>query len=237
MSAIALSLSCRACSSVRVFSDASILLWCVRGFGTAMLHGAATAIFAMLAQTAADRRPDRIWSVFVPGWAAAVLVHGVYNHVPLPPMAMTALLLLTLPLLVLAVFQRSEHATRDWVSAGLDLDVELLNVFSSEDFVHTRFSDYLLELKQRFPGPVVADMLCLLRIELELSVQAKAMLMAREAGLEVPVDADLPSALAELAYLEKAIGRTGLLALKPLQVTSHRDDWHKFLLTQARTAR
>ena len=63
------------------------------------------------------------------------------------------------------------------------------------------------------------------------------MLMAREAGLDVPVDADLPSALAELEYLEDAIGRTGLLALKPLQVTSHRDDWHKFLLTQAGTAR
>ena len=37
-------------------------------------------------------------------------------------------------------------------------------------------------------------MFCLLRLELELSVQAKAMLMAREAGLEVPVDDDLPAA-------------------------------------------
>jgi hypothetical protein len=58
--------------------------------------------------------------------------------------------------------------------------------------------------------------------------------MARELGVEVPVDDDLPAALAELEYLEKSIGPTGLLALKPLQVTSHRDDWHKFLLTQAR---
>jgi hypothetical protein len=79
------------------------------------------------------------------------------------------------------------------------------------------------------------DMFCLLRIQLELSVQAKAMLMAREAGLEVPVDDDLPAALAELEYLRKSIGPTGLLALKPLQVTSHRDDWHRFLLSRART--
>jgi RsiW-degrading membrane proteinase PrsW (M82 family) len=222
---------------LRVFSEASLVLWSVRGFGTAMLHGAATAIFAMLAQTASDRRPDQLWSVFAPAWAAAVVIHGVYNHVPLPPMAMTTLLLMTLPLLVLAVFQRSEQATRDWVGAGLDLDVELLSVFSSEDFVHTKFSDYLLELRQRFPGPVVADMLCLLRIELELSVQVKAMLMVRELGGAVPLHDDTQRALDERSYLRKSIGPTGLLALQPVQVTSHRDDWHRHVLAGERKLR
>jgi RsiW-degrading membrane proteinase PrsW (M82 family) len=222
---------------LRVFSDGSLVLWCVRGFGTAMLHGAATAIFAMLAQTASDRRPDRAWQAFLPAWAAAVVIHGLYNHVPLPPLAMTALLLITLPLLVLAVFQRSEQATRDWVGAGLDLDVELLNLFSSEDFVHTKFSDYLLELKQRFPGPVVADMLCLLRIELELSVQVKAMLMVRELGGAVPAHEDTQRALEERSYLRKTIGPTGLLALQPVQVSSHRDDWHRHVLAGERALR
>ena len=128
---------------------------------------------------------------------------------------------------------RSEAATREWVGAGLDLDVELLQLVSSDAFGFTRFGQYLQRLREQFEPEVVLDMFCLLRLQLELSVQAKAMLIAREAGLDVPVDSDLPAALAELAYLEKAIGRTGLLALKPLQVTSHRDDWHKFLLTQA----
>jgi protease PrsW len=215
---------------LRVLSDASILLWCVRGFGTAMLHGAATAIFAMISQTAADRHPERALAVFLPGWLAAVAVHSVYNHVPLPPMAMTALLLLTLPLLVLVVFQRSEHATRDWIGAGLDLDFELLHLFSSDDFAHTRLSDYLRELRQRFPGPVVADMLCLLRIELELSVQVKAMLMARDLGAIVPVHDDTRRALEERDYLRSVIGATGLLALQPVQMTSHRDEWHRHML-------
>ena len=80
------------------------------------------------------------------------------------------------------------------------------------------------------PGPVVADMFCLLRLELELSIQAKAMLMAREAGMDVPVDEGLDASLAERGYLQRSIGRTGLLALKPLQVTSRRDDWHRHLL-------
>jgi hypothetical protein len=47
------------------------------------------------------------------------------------------------------------------------------------------------------------------------------------------VDDDLHASLSELAYLRRSIGRTGLIALKPLQVTSHRDDWHRFMLSQA----
>ena len=81
------------------------------------------------------------------------------------------------------------------------------------------------------PGPVVADMFCLLQLDLELAIRAKGMLMAREAGLSVPVDDTWPSA--ERAYLEKAIGRTGLLALRPLQVTSDFDRWHRHLLREA----
>ena len=43
---------------------------------------------------------------------------------------------------------------------------------------------------------------------------------------------DLEASLAERRYLQRSIGKIGLLALKPLQVTSHRDDWHRHLLQQ-----
>jgi len=215
---------------LRVLGDAGIVLWLVRGLGTAMLHGATTAIFAMLSQTASDTRPTEIVRVFGPGWLAAVVIHSAFNHVPLPPVAMAGLLMLALPALVLYVFQRSEAVTRDWVSAGLDLDLVMLEVFSSQTFSYTKFGRYLQELRDRFPGPVVADMLCLLRVELELSVQAKAAVMVREAGVILPVHDDARHALAEVQYLRASIGRTGILALQPFGVTSHRDDWHRYLL-------
>jgi len=131
------------------------------------------------------------------------------------------------------VFERSERATREWVGEGLDLDVELLNLVTSPDFGRTRLGKYLGQLKQRLPGPVVADMFCLLRVELELAIRAKGMLMAREAGLDLPVDPDVKARLQELRFLQGSIGPTGLLALKPLRVTSDRDDWHTYLLEQA----
>src|SRR4030095_6001744 len=60
------------------------------------------------------------------------------------------------------------------------------------------------------------DMLCLLRVELELSVQAKAAVMVREAGVILPVHDDARYALEEVQYLRASIGTTGILALKPL---------------------
>jgi len=226
---------------LRSLTDATVVVWVVRGLGTAMLQGATTAIFAMLAKTYTDQRRGRseaqLALAFLPGWAAAMAIHSIYNHRFLPPVAQTLLLLVVLPLLVLWVYARSERSTREWVGAGLDLDVELLSLVTSEVFAVTQFGRYLQELRARMPGPVVADMFCLLRLELELSVQAKAMLLARQNGLEVPVDDDLAASLEERRYLQQSIGTLGLLALKPLQVTSYRDTWHRHLLQQRRALR
>ena len=217
--------------------SAGVVLWLIRGFGAAILHGATTGIAAITAQSFVSRRAGQGMRVFVPGALAAMALHAVYNQFVLPPVVATLVLIAVLPPLVLMTFERSEHATRDWMSAGLDLDVELLKLVLSEDFGQTRLGGYLQELRSRFPGPVVADMFCLMRLELELGIRAKGMLMAREAGLDLPMDDELIAGLAEVRYLEKAIGPTGLMALTPLQVSSDRDAWHKFLLREQKQRR
>jgi hypothetical protein len=181
-------------------------------------------------------RDERLALMAVPGWVAAVLLHAVFNHRLLPPVAQMLMLLIALPLLVLGVYARSERATREWIGAGMDLDIELLDLVGSEHFAMTKFGRYLRDLQARVHRPVIVDMFCLLRLELELSVQAKALLLAREAGLELPVDDDLEASLAERHALRRSIGKAGLLALKPLQVTSRRDDWHRHLLQRGTTS-
>jgi RsiW-degrading membrane proteinase PrsW (M82 family) len=221
---------------LRSIPEAPLQLWLVRGLGTAVLHGATTTVVAVLAKARGDRAPDALLRAWLPGLAVAVVIHAAFNLLPLPPVAKTALLLVVMPLVVLLVFDRSEHVTHDWVVAGMDLDLELLSLVGSDAFGFTRFGGYLRELRRRFPGPVVADMYCLLRLHLELSVQAKARIIAREAGLQIADDGDLRASLVEIAALDRSIGATGRLALKPLQVTSHRDAWHRHLLRQARRA-
>jgi hypothetical protein len=76
-------------------------------------------------------------------------------------------------------------------------------------------------------------MLCLLRIQAELAIRAKGLLLAREAGLAVPIGEDVRANLRELRYLEKSIGRTGLLALKPVLPQTARDLWQVNLLEEA----
>lgn len=217
---------------LRDFSEAPLALWAVRGLGTGVLHAATTAVAAIVGKAMADRHP-RLRLAITPGVALAVVMHSVYNHLLVFPAVGAMLMLVALPVVVVAVFERSERATRDWVGAGLDLDLTLLQLIMSEGFQTTRFAKYLSALPSRFEGAVVADMFCLLRVELELAVQAKAWLIAHQAGLDLPVDDDLHAALAERTYLRKSIGRTGLLALEPLRVTSHRDYWHHHLLAQA----
>ena len=218
---------------LRSLGERRVLLWPVRGFGTAVLHGATTAIFAMFAKGLSDRHPGHAVTALLPGFLAAVSIHSLYNHFLLPPLAATFVLFVVLPLLIVVVFERSERTTRDWLGGGLDVDIELIESILSGEALGTRVGDYLRSLKARFPGEAVGDMLCLLRIQTELGIRAKGLLLAREAGLEVPVGEDVRANLRELRYLQKMIGRTGLLALKPLLRQSARDLWQIYLLEQA----
>jgi RsiW-degrading membrane proteinase PrsW (M82 family) len=208
-------------------------LWLVRGLGTAVLHGATTAIFAILAKGLLDRHPRSGWLALLPGYLGAVLVHSGYNHHLLPPVLSAGVLLAGLPLLLVFVFERSERRTRAWLGVGLDSDLELVETIASGRALETRVGHYLTSLKQHFPGEIVADMLCLLRIQAELSIRAKGLLLAREAGLEPPVGDDVRERLAELRYLERAIGRTGLIAMKPLERQDARALFQVFLLEEA----
>ncbi len=215
---------------LRDFGEAPLMLWAVRGLGTGVLHGTTTAVAAIVAKALVDHRSLAL--SIIAGIGPAIAMHSAYNHLLVFPALAPMLTLVVMPIIMVAVFERSERATREWVGAGLDLDLTLLQLVISDGFQSTRFGKYLSRLPERFDGHVVADMFCLLRIELELAVQAKARLIAQQAGLELPVDDDVRAALAERTYLRRSIGRTGLLALEPLRVTSHRDYWNQYLLTR-----
>jgi protease PrsW len=215
---------------LQLHADASPFLWIVRGFGTAVVHGSTMAVFATLSKSLADRHGSTGPRIFLPGFLLAVAAHSLFNHFLLHPLAMTAILLVVLPLLVIGVFEQSERATRHWLGSGFDSDAEILDSIVTGDVRQTRVGAYLLSLRSRFSTTVVADILCYLQIYLELSMRAKTQLMAREAGVQLPVGEDVRANLEELRYLEKSIGKTGKLALLPLLRRSSRDSWQLTLL-------
>jgi protease PrsW len=206
-------------------AGATLWTWLVRGFGTAIMHGGATAIVAMVAKTLQSRfGAFRLWFV-LPGLGAAIVLHSLYNHFLLQPLLATALIVLVLPTLSVAVFQHSERETRGWLGTGFDTDQELLRVVRSGQVSGTPVGTYIKTLRSRFAPEVIVDMMCLLRLRAELAIRAKGVLMMREAGFDAAPDPTLKDTFGELRYLEKSIGRTGLLALDPFLHTSTRDVW------------
>jgi len=210
--------------------SATVMVWIVRGFGTAAMHGTTTAIFAVLAKHMFDRHASVSPFAIGPALLVPVIFHSLFNHFILPPLFATLALLIVLPPLFMFVFDRSEKMTRHWLGVGMDADTELLEMITSGLSSESRVGRYLDSLRGKFSGTVLADMLCYLRIYLELAVRAKGILMMRESGFEIDSDPNIVAKLEELKFLEKSIGRTGKLAMNPfLQVSSH-DLWQIYSL-------
>jgi RsiW-degrading membrane proteinase PrsW (M82 family) len=212
------------------FADPGPATWLVRGFGTAIMHGGVSAIFAVLGLALVERDPRAGARAFVPGFALAVVLHSAFNHVLHLPLVAAAGIALVLPPLFLAVFERSERAVGDWLGRGFDADARMLELINSGGLADSPVGRYLQALTGRFKGPVVADILCYVRLHTEQALRAKGILMMRENGFDAPVDAATRAKFDEIRYLEGSIGRTGLIAVQPLLHMSHRDLWQFYML-------
>ncbi len=210
---------------LEVLQNSNIFLWIIRGFGTAVMHGSSTAIFAIISKFLIDRFEHHKMYFFLPGLAAAILIHSLFNQFFFTPIIQTAAQLIVLPIIVYFVFQKSEAALRDWMETGLDTDVELLELINEGKISETHIGRYLESLRHKFNGTVLVDMLCYLRIYLELAARAKGLLMMKEAGIGLIIEEDVKEKLRELEYLEKNIGTTAKLTLTPIIPSMARDGW------------
>lgn len=211
-------------------SDAQIAVWVVRGFGTAIMHGGTMALFGVLAQSLTERQMKINPLLLVPGFIIAITIHSVFNHFPGTPILTTLGTLLALPPIFLIVFQKSARSMHLWLEVDFDEDAKLLEQINSGEFKDSRIGRFLQDLKQKFPGTVVVDMLCYLRLYTELALRAKGVLMMRENGLDTDVGERTRAKFEEMRYLEKSIGKTGLLAMSPFLQMTRKDLWQLYVL-------
>lgn len=213
-----------------MFQDAHIAVWAVRGFGTAIMHGGATAIFGIVAHSLAEQRQAHGLTEFLPGLLVATLVHSLYNQFLFAPVHSALGIVILLPPLIYFVFKRSEAALQRWLAVDFDADTQLLELINSGAVDGSRLGHHLENIRQHFPGQVVADMLCYLRLHVELSMRASATLMMRESGIQHEAGPEVRAMVEEMRYLEKSIGKTGQHAMKPFLRLSSRDLWQLYLL-------
>lgn len=216
---------------VQTLKTSGIFVWVIRGLGTAVMHGGVTALFALVSKSLFDRYGGKSL-VYLPGLLLATALHSLYNHFILPPVVSTVVLHVTLPAILLLVFWQSERSTRRWLGTQMDVDAELLEIINSGGIAESRIGQYVETLKKQFPPEVLVDMLCYLRIHVELAISAKGILMMRAAGFKASPPEGTQEQFRELRHLEKAIGPTGRLALSPFLHQSTRDLWQIYMLEQ-----
>lgn len=210
--------------------DLGLATWIVRGLGTAIMHGAVTSLFAVLLVMRTESR-ERVQAQDVAlALAAAVVLHAVFNQFIVSPVLSTIATLLVLPTLLLETYRAGQRRLGRWLGAGFDADTDLLQLLDSGEFHQSALGEYLQSLKQRFSGAVVGDLLCYVRLSTELALRAKGLLMARETGFDVSMDDDTEAKFQEMEYLERSIGKTALLALRPVLHASRRDLWQLNML-------
>lgn len=215
---------------LQALTNAGLLTWFVRGFGTAVMHGGTTAIAAILIKDISDRKEWPGLFIYLQGFMAAVFIHGLFNQFLLPPVTVTLLILILLPPTFYLIFKRSEQNTRAWLGTGLDSDMEMLRMLMAGNISESKIGSYLKSIESKFSAEIVGDIICYLRVYLELSIKAKGILIMKENDFELPPDPETKAQFEELKYLENNIGKTGKLAIQPLLKLDNADLWQLYLL-------
>jgi len=206
-------------------SASGLIASAIRGLGTAMMHGGATAIFGTVSANVSEIRGSRSPIVFLPGLAMAIVIHELYNQPWWRPVMAAVCVLVILPMVIAFIFWRSEKVLENWLGTKLDKDIDLLQMIATGKFGESHVGSYMKSLENTFTPVILGDMLSYLHLSLELSARAKGDLLRREMGFPVTPDPELQGQLKELKFLEEQMGRAGKMALGPLLGQSRRDIW------------
>ncbi|MEI7897309.1 MAG: PrsW family glutamic-type intramembrane protease [bacterium] len=209
--------------------EPKIMVWITRGFGTAVMHGGTTAIFAILVISSLNRRAYFGIAVLA-GAATAILIHACFNALTVWPVVATVFIIVVIPIALILSFQFNENAIRKWLEMEFDTEVSMLTMIRKGKFAETRTGQYLLSIRSHFPAEVVFDLYCFISLYTELSIKAKSLMMLRENDFAVSPDPGIPAKLMELKNLRKQIGNAAYLAITPVLRMNRKDLWKLSML-------
>jgi len=204
--------------------DGSTMLWLVRGFGTAIMHGGTVSIFSILLVSALNRNRNISFYIIV-GFLVAVSIHYLFNWLSSSPRLATLSVIITIPTFLSIIFGINEKSIRKWIDLEMDQEVEMLLMIRKGKFSKTKAGRYIISLKEHFQPLIVLDMLSYIYIYLELSTKAKANLILKENDMPPNKIPDIEEQFHELRILRKSIGKTGMIALRPILRMNNKDLW------------
>ena len=207
-------------------------VWMVRGLGTAVMHGATTAILAAVAHELGERSARRkgaafrlnpLW--FLPGYIAASGIHLVFNQFPDQPMLVMVVTLVAAPLVLLGLLRFGEGEAHGWLAEESAAHEAALAEWRSGGFPKDASGQRIEALARRSAGTQAERIHAYCTLKTELVLAAERELQDRDREVEAEDRFRLRRQFAELDALRKAMGRTGFAALKPLLPFSRNDEW------------
>jgi len=214
------------------FPELTASVWIVRGLGTAVMHGATTAILAVIAHELGERALRRqgsghgfspMW--LAPGYMAAVLIHLAFNRFPDRPMLVMVVTFIAAPLALLGLLHLGENETQQWLAEESEGHRRWLEEWRAGGFPADASGQRIAALAAR-STPVEAALIrdyCLLKTELVLTAEEE--LLDRDRKLEEGEMERLRAAFARLEQTRKALGRMGYAELRRQLPFSANDEW------------
>lgn len=207
-----------------------------RGLEVALIHMGCSAIIAAgLMMTV--RQKERIHSRTPMGWndiikttglfVAALFMHIFHNMFHFPPIMQFFWVLAVTVGMIACVYFHDIDMTHRWLDRGLDMQINLLRSISDGQLLNTPTGVFLESIKESFAPNVYFDIICYVRLQIELSIAAKTRFMLHEVGMDEPMAADKKeltlSQFVELSELEKNIGPSAKMTIAPIVKLSPAD--------------
>ena len=214
------------------FTQASLGVWLVRGFGTAIMHGGAAAIMAVLSQVLyaprlridADRFRFNL-VLFLPGLAAAMALHAGFNHFTGAPLTAMAVVLLAVPLGLFVIFALGERYAHRWLAENRQAHGKLLDDIESGAFAASNNGRALQALADRLGPDGAKDLFDYVQLNADLVVRAETNLLALEEHEVVAFRDDVRERFHRLHALERRLGMSPVMAVRQHLHFSRNDLW------------
>jgi protease PrsW len=213
--------------------------WLVRGLGTAVMHGTTLAILAAIAHQFAERETREasgdfdfhLWW-FAPGYLIAVAIHTAFNQFPDRPLLAMLGAAVFAPIALIVIFHFGTAEAERWLVAERAEHKAQMETLRAGQWPDSPAGRKIAGLAQRIGPEGTRRIRRYWELHAWLVAEAEEAMLEEEAGDADINAADIRAALAELAGLKRALGRSTFTALNALLPFSRNDYWEVSELRQ-----
>jgi len=221
------------------FPDYGAGTWLVRGFGTAVMHGATLAVLAAIAHEFAEREMREaanefdfhLWW-FVPGYLVAVALHMAFNQFPDRPLIAMLGAIVVAPLVLIGIFHFGTREAERWLVAELAEHRAAVETLRGGGWPEGPAGEKIAALAGRLDAEGAKRVRRYWELKAWLVAEAEETLMEEATGDAEVSKSEVRAAFAELEGLKKALGRSTFAALRAYLPFSRNDQWEVAELRQ-----